>query len=95
MSACNVRDLGLIPGLGRSPGEAHGNPLQCSCLEIPHGQRSLVGYSPWGHKMLGMTELAHNIIYLHSTECIIDNIYYQSFCSVHFSGSVMYLSVDI
>ena len=32
-SACNVRDLGLIPGLGRFPGEGNGYPLQCSCLE--------------------------------------------------------------
>ena len=42
-SAFNEGDLGLIPGLGRSPGEGHGNPLQCSCLENPHGQRSLAG----------------------------------------------------
>ena len=49
-SACNVGDLGLNPGLGRCPGGGHGNPLQYSCLENPHGQRSLVGYSPWGHK---------------------------------------------
>ena len=34
-SACNLRDLGLIPGLGRSPGEWNGNPLQQSCLENP------------------------------------------------------------
>ena len=32
-SACNVGDLGLIPGLGRSSGEGNGNPLQYSCLE--------------------------------------------------------------
>ena len=31
--ACNARDLGLIPGLGRSPGEENGYPLQYSCLE--------------------------------------------------------------
>ena len=31
--ACNVGDQGLIPGLGRSPGEGHDNPLQNSCLE--------------------------------------------------------------
>ena len=55
-SACNAGDLGLIPGLGRSPGEGHGNPLQCSCLENPHGQRSLVGYSPWGRKESDTTE---------------------------------------
>ena len=34
-SACNVGDLGLIPGSGRSPGEENGNPLQYSCLENP------------------------------------------------------------
>ena len=34
-SACNVGDLGLIPGLGGSPGEGNGNPLQYSCLENP------------------------------------------------------------
>ena len=32
-SACNAGELGLIPGLGRSPGEGNGNPLQYSCLE--------------------------------------------------------------
>ena len=55
-SACNVGDLGLIPGSGRSPRVTHGNPLQYSCLENPHGQRSLVGYSPWGCKESDMTE---------------------------------------
>ena len=35
VSACNAGDLGLIPGLGRSPGEGNGNPLQYSCLENP------------------------------------------------------------
>ena len=49
-SACNAEDPGLIHGLGRSPGGGHGNPLQHSCLENPHGQRSLAGYSPWGLK---------------------------------------------
>ena len=34
-SACSAGDLGLIPGLVRSPGEGNGNPLQCSCLENP------------------------------------------------------------
>ena len=36
--------------------EGHGNPLQYSCLENPHGQRSLAGYSPWGHKESDTTE---------------------------------------
>ena len=33
--AGDIREAGLIPGLGRSPGVGHGNPLQCSCLENP------------------------------------------------------------
>ena len=45
-----------VRSLGRSPGGGHGNPLQYSGLENPHGQRSLAGYSPWGHKELDMTE---------------------------------------
>ena len=42
----DIRDVGFLPGLGRSPGGGHGNPLQYFCLENPHGQRSLMGYSP-------------------------------------------------
>ena len=42
-------DVGLIPGLGRSPGGGYGTPLQYSCLENPMLE-SLGGYSPWGHK---------------------------------------------
>ena len=58
-------DMGLIPGLGRSSGEGNGNLLQYSfffffsSVFLPgksHGQRSLVGYSPWDHKRIG-----HNI----------------------------------
>ena len=41
-SAYNAGDLGLIPGLGRSLGGGHGNPLQYSCLENSYGQRSLI-----------------------------------------------------
>ena len=52
-SACNAGDPTSIPGLGRSPGEANGNPLQYG---EAHGQRSLVGYSPWGHKESDTTE---------------------------------------
>ena len=55
-SACNVGDLGLIPGWGRSPGGGDDNPLQYSCLENPDGQRSLASYSAWGHKESDMTE---------------------------------------
>ena len=60
-SNCNAGDLGSIPGLGKSPGGGYGNPLQYSWRRkwqstpvfLPgesHGQRSLAGYNPWGHK---------------------------------------------
>ena len=55
-SACNAGDLGLIPGLERSPGGGHGHPLQYYCLENLHGQRSLVGYRPGNHKESDTTE---------------------------------------
>ena len=56
----NVSDVSyssLIPGSGRSLEGVNGNPVQYSCLENPHGQRSLAGYSPWGSKESDMTEL--------------------------------------
>ena len=56
VSAYNEGEPGSIPGLGRSPGEGNGNPLQYSCLENPMDRGALVGYSPWGHKKLDMTE---------------------------------------
>ena len=46
-------DVGLIPGTGRSPGRGNCNPLQSVFLPgKPHGQRSLAGYRPWGHKVI-------------------------------------------
>ena len=49
--SCNVRDLGLIPGSGRSPGEGNGNPLQYSCLENP------MDGGAWWATVHGVTEL--------------------------------------
>ena len=50
----NAGDAGSIPGLGRSPGDGNGNPLQYSCLgnsmDLGGG-----GYCPWGHKELDMS----------------------------------------
>ena len=54
-SICNEGDLSSAPELGRSPGGGHGNPLQDSCLKNPH-ERSLMGYSPQGHKESDTTE---------------------------------------
>ena len=49
-NAGDTRDTGSIPGSGRSPGVTNGNPLQNLCLKKSPGQKSLVGYSPWGFK---------------------------------------------
>ena len=46
-------DVGLIPGLGRSPGGGYGSPLQYSCLGNP------MGYSPWGREESDSTEHMH------------------------------------
>ena len=70
-SAGDMTELSSIPGMGRSPGGGHGSPLQYSCLENPHGQRSLGGYHPWGHKELNTTEAtysSHTITYVIPTK---------------------------
>ena len=59
-SSADIRNMGLIPEVGRSPGEGNGHLLQYSCLEDPHGQRNLVGYRPCGHKELDMTEVTEH-----------------------------------
>ena len=55
--SANVGDVGSIPGLGRSPGEGNGTFLSTPVFLLGkfHGQRSLVGYTPWGHKESDMT----------------------------------------
>ena len=62
----DLRDTGLIPGTGRSPGGGHGNTLQYSCRENPT-DRSLVNYGPLGRKGLDTTEVTlacmHTMIY--------------------------------
>ena len=69
-SAHNSGDLGPIPGSGKSLGGGHVNPLQYSCLGNPYGQRSLVGYSPWGHKESDTTErLSSHICMAESLRC--------------------------
>ena len=67
-SVYNAGDPGSVSGLGRSPGEGNGNPLQYSCPEKSHGWRNLVGYSPWGHKELDTTERLH-FTSLHRHSC--------------------------
>ena len=53
-SACNAGDLGLIPGLGRSPGEGNDNPFQYSCLEMPWTEK------PGGLQSMGLQRLEMN-----------------------------------
>ena len=53
-SSCSAGVLGLMPGLGRSPGEGDGNPLQYSCLENPMDRRAgQARFNPWVGKTLG------------------------------------------
>ena len=58
----DTRDMGSIPGSGRSPGVRNGNLLRYSCLEKSHGQRNLEGYNPQGHKDSVMTEQTRMIL---------------------------------
>ena len=51
-----IKDVGSVPGLGRSPGEGRGNPPPVFCPGEFQGQRSLADYSPWGYKESDMTE---------------------------------------
>ena len=59
-NAGDLRDTGSIPESGRSPGGGYSSLIQYSCLENPHGQRSLVGYSPWGHRESDTTEVTEH-----------------------------------
>ena len=55
-SVCNAGDLGSIPGLGRSPGEGNGNPLQYSCLENPMDKGA------WRATVHGVTRVRHDLV---------------------------------
>ena len=64
-SACQcrgVRDMGSVPGSGRSDGERDGNPLQYFSL-VKSMDRSLVGYNPWGRKELDTTSRLKRQLY--------------------------------
>ena len=51
-----MRETCSVPGLGRSPGEGNGNPLQYSCLENPMDRGTWLGYGPWGREESDTTE---------------------------------------
>ena len=58
------------PGLGKSPGVANGNPVQVFLPVEFHGQRSLRGYGPWGHKELDGTEDSRMQCIVKLSECL-------------------------
>ena len=57
-NAEDARDVGSIPGSGKSPGGGNSNPLQYSCRKS-HGQSSLAGFRPWGHRESDLIEHTH------------------------------------
>ena len=66
-SACNAGDAGSIPGLGRSPGEGNGYPLQYSCLENPMDR-------PWGRKESDTTEYLRRLVVKVKFDAVKNNI---------------------
>ena len=80
MSAWNMGDWGSIPGSGIFPGEGKWQPTPVLLLGESHGRRSLIGYSPWGHKELDTTEQLHFSFYkdfcnyIGLTQIIQDNL---------------------
>ena len=67
-SACNPGDPGLIPGLGRSPGEGNGNPLQHSCLENPMDRGAY-----WA-TVNGVTRVGHKLVTKPPPLCTVDTV---------------------
>ena len=59
-NAGDIRDVALIPGLGRSPEGGYGNPTRASLPGESHGQRNLVGCSPLGLKEWDMTKVTYS-----------------------------------
>ena len=63
-------DVGLIPGLGRSPRGGNGNPLQYSCQGIPMDRGTWQARDPWGHKESGTTEQLSTQLLPHRLSCL-------------------------
>ena len=82
-SACNVGDLGLTPGLGRSPWRREWLPTPVFWPGESHGKKSLAGYSPLGHKELDMTERI-TVTFLYITSCLELTANYEGAATVIF-----------
>ena len=76
-NAGEIRDSGCVPGVGKIPWRRKWQPTPVSLLGEPHGQRSLMGYSPWDHKESDMIEElnTHALVLepLYPTECRIES----------------------
>ena len=87
-SVCNAGDLGSIPGfvpwVGKIPWRRKWQPTPVFLPGQSHGQRSLVGYSPWGHKELDVTERLHFHFQLRfsslESEAEKENLFKMSYC---------------
>ena len=77
-STCNAGNLGSILGVGRSPGGGHGNPLQYSCLENLHRQRSL--HSPWSPRVGHDWATTHSTAFVTTDFCCWVTQSYLSLC---------------
>ena len=81
--ACNAGNSGSVLGLGRSPGEENGNPLQCFFQKNPMDRKSLVGCSPWDHKESDMTEwlsmhACHHLGILSLNFCFVSEVWWNN-----------------
>ena len=74
-STCNAGDPSSVLGLEKSPGEGIGYPLQYSCLENPHGQRSLAGYNPWSSRVRHDWATKHTHTHTHTHSWPLDNMF--------------------
>ena len=74
----DIRDIGSIPGARRSPGGGHGSPFQDSCLENPHGRRSMVGYKSIESQRVGhdWSNLARTRNSLSLMICLVENTHF-------------------
>ena len=98
--ACNAGDPGSIPGLGRFPWRRKWQPTLVPLLGKSHGQRSLVGYSPWGCKDSDTTERLSDFTFCSITWSILSSRRYSStflisslfsFLFVIFNGIMTYI----
>ena len=85
-NAGDIRDVGSISGLGGSPGEGHGNPLQYSCLENPMDRGAWQARAHGGSKELGTTEQL-TLCFRHDYICIKKYFYYGSLPPIAWLGT--------